>query len=120
MALTASTRWTDPLLMPPSSLLKGAGRLAALEDLSILDTAPASAFDDLVELAAIVLGRPIAAVNFVNDARLFSKAVAGLPAAIGTSTPNDQSFCAHTISAPGGRLTVCDTGESARWSLHPR
>ena len=94
-------------------------RLSALRDLAILDTAPESDYDDLATLAASVCNSPVAAVNFIDDKRHFTKAIAGMPVAEGGSVPNHLSFCAATVASPEGLLVVGDTGADARWREHP-
>ena len=94
-------------------------RLSALRDLEILDTTPESDYDDLAALAASVCDSPVAAVNFVDDARHFTKAIVGMPAAKGGSVPNDLSFCAATVARPEGILVVGNTRAADRWSEHP-
>ncbi len=42
-----------------------AERLAALQELAILDTAPEQIYDDVVALAAAICDVPIAIINFV-------------------------------------------------------
>ncbi len=108
-----------PAVAPRADVLQDPGRLAELDALGILDTAPEADFDDLAALAAAVCRSPVAAVNFVDGTRHFSKAVAGLPGASGTSVPNELSFCAATVRTPGGVLVVPDTHADERWREHP-
>jgi len=61
----------------------------------------------------------VAAINFVDDERHFTKAIAGMPDARGGSVSNDVSFCAATISTDDGVLIVPDTGADAAWRAHP-
>lgn len=81
-----------------SALLTDAHRLAELRDLAILDTPSEPAYDDLAAIASAVCHSTVAAVNFVDDERHFTKAIAGMPDARGGSVSNDVSFCAATIS----------------------
>jgi len=69
-------------------------RLIALARYDILDTEPEQAFDDLARLAALVCDAPIAQINFVDDARTWSKASVGAPR---ISVPRNSSFCALAI-----------------------
>ncbi len=104
--------------MTTGHLLDDARRLGELRALAILDTAPESNYDDLAALAATLAGSPVAAVNFVDADRHFTKAIVGLPEAASGSVPSDLSFCAATIQEPTGILVVSDTHADLRWSEH--
>lgn len=69
-------------------------RLAYLEALAVLDTAPEPAFDRFVHLARHITGAPIALVSLVDAERQWFKARAGLEA---EETPREEAFCAHAI-----------------------
>ncbi|WP_404480774.1 diguanylate cyclase [Novosphingobium sp. BL-52-GroH] len=69
-------------------------RLAALQRLAILDTAPEEPFDNVVNLVRTVLGVPISAVTLVDRDRQWFKAIKGLEA---SETPRSESFCAYAI-----------------------
>ncbi len=103
----------------PDRTLADADRLAALRDLAILDTLPETDYDDLATIAAAICHSPVAAVNFVDDKRHFTKAIVGMPGAEGGSVSNDVSFCAATVESPDGVLIVPDTGADERWRDHP-
>ncbi len=105
--------------MPNTTSLSDPHRLAALQQLAILDTPPEPDYDDLAALAAAVSRSRVAAINFVDDERHFTKAVFGMPEAQGGSVANDLSFCAATVCSPDGVLVVPDTQAEARWRDHP-
>ncbi len=105
--------------MITSDLLTDAHRLAELRGLAILDTPPEPEYDDLAAIAAAACRSAVAAVNFVDDERHFTKAITGMPEARGGSVSNDVSFCAATISTDNGVLIVPDTGADAAWREHP-
>jgi diguanylate cyclase len=84
------------------------GRLAALQDLAILDTDPEPAFDRFTRLAADLLKAPISLVSLIDCDRQFFKSECGLPdlwSAI-RETPLSHSFCQHVVSS--GRPVVID------------
>jgi diguanylate cyclase (GGDEF)-like protein len=95
------------------------GRLAVLHDLAILDTPPEAAFDDVARLASVCCNSPIAAVNFVDAGRHWTKAMIGAEGGAGASVSNDLSFCAATVASESGSLTVPDTLHSEAWRSHP-
>ncbi len=94
-----------------------ARRLAALHRLEILDTAPEARFDRLTELAALVIGTPIALVSLVDRDRQWFKSKVGLDA---DETARDLAFCAHAIVATGeGPFEVEDATLDPRFADNP-
>lgn len=91
------------------------GRLAVLQQLAILDTAPEEPFEHVVSLVRSVLGVPIAAVSLVDSDRQWFKARAGLDA---TETPRSMSFCSHAIEETKPFL-IEDALEDVRFSSNP-
>jgi PAS domain S-box-containing protein len=75
-------------------------RLAALVELSVLDSPPEPVFDAITALAARVCEVPIALVSLVDEERQWFKSNIGLPGV--SQTPRDVAFCDHAIreSAP--------------------
>lgn len=100
-------------------ILRSPERLAVLRDLEILDTPAEPAYDDLAALAAAACASRIAAVNFVEADRHWTKAMVGVEGGQGASVTNDLSFCAATVSTPDGVLSVADTTQDPRWRDHP-
>jgi diguanylate cyclase (GGDEF)-like protein len=93
-------------------------RLAELERLRILDTPREANFDTIATLGAAVMRSPVAAVNFVDGERHYTKSIAGIPRGAGGSVPNGLSFCAATVTTPDGVLVVEDTRTDPRWRAH--
>lgn len=94
-------------------------RLTVLHDLAILDTPAEPAFDDIARLASACCNSAIAAVNFVDGGRHWTKAMVGVDGGAGTSVSADVSLCAATIASDGGSLSVPDASQSPRWRSHP-
>lgn len=69
-------------------------RLSDLYALSILDTEPDPAFDQITELASELCDCPIALVSLVDENRQWFKSRHGLQY---SETERDLSFCAHAI-----------------------
>jgi signal transduction histidine kinase len=69
-------------------------RLRALHTLGILDTPPEAAFDHIAELAAAMLGTPMAFVSLIDADRQWFKAHFGTDIA---QTERRHAFCDHTI-----------------------
>jgi diguanylate cyclase (GGDEF)-like protein/PAS domain S-box-containing protein len=92
-----------------------ATRLAALRDLSILETPPEESFDVITRLAAKALQVPILLMSLADENRQWFKSRVGLDV---TQTPREISFCTHTLS---GRepLLVCDTLLDSRFASNP-
>lgn len=76
--------------MPPDE----SGRLAALHEASILDTMPEKAFDDIVAIASLVCGTPMAVIGLIDRDRQWYKAKIGVDT---DQVARELSFCVHTI-----------------------
>jgi diguanylate cyclase (GGDEF)-like protein len=94
-------------------------RVAVLDDLAIVGTAPELAYDDIASIAAASCGSDIAAVNFVGAESHWTKAVVGVAKGHGATVAADLSLCAATIRAPDGTLSVPDMLADERWHTHP-
>jgi predicted signal transduction protein with EAL and GGDEF domain len=94
--------------LPPDE----AERLAALEQLAILDTEPEKEFDRLVQLATTICQVPIGAITFVDSQRQWFKSRVGIDV---TATPRDLAFCAYTILEPDRLLEVHDVETDPRF-----
>jgi PAS domain S-box-containing protein len=90
-------------------------RLAALDEMRVLDTAAESAFDEIVRLAAIVCHSPVALISFIDRDRQWFKAAHGWQAA---STGRDVALCAYTILVDD-HFIVEDTRADSRIAGHP-
>jgi PAS domain S-box-containing protein len=90
-------------------------RITAVEALNILDTEPESAFDDAVNLAAVICGTPISLITLLDGKRQWFKAKVGLAV---SETPQEQAFCAHAIR---GRelFVVADALSDSRFQDNP-
>lgn len=88
------------------------GRLAALYDLAILDTAPEEDFDRFTRLAAELLDAPVSLVSLIDRDRncQFFKSQHGLPEpwASARQSPLSHSLCQHVVSS--GRALVIEDG----------
>ncbi len=91
-------------------------RLEALRGYDILDTPPEASYDDLVRLAAHICGTPVAAVNFIDGERQWSKARVGLDEA---ELPRQVSFCARAVLEPHALTVVPDTRRDPRFADNP-
>jgi hypothetical protein len=90
-------------------------RLATLDSYAILDTPPEESFNGIAELAASILGVPIALISLVDAERQWFKARHGLSA---TETPRDISFCSHVV-AERAPLIVTDASVDPRFADNP-
>lgn len=104
---------------PGEDPLLDINRLAVLRDLAILDTPAEPAYDDLARLAAACCQSEIAAVNFVDDERHWTKAIVGVDGGQGASVPENVSLCAATVRSDSGLLTIPDMLASEQWRSHP-
>lgn len=90
-------------------------RLALLERLELLDSAPEQEFDAVVQLAQQLTGCKIALVSLVDAHRQWFKAKAGLDV---NETPRDIAFCAHAVAADDV-LVVPDARQDDRFADNP-
>lgn len=90
--------------------------LEALWSLAVLDSAPETEFDALVQAASLACGVPISLISLVDADRQWFKAHVGLPGV--TQTPRDVAFCAHTVLS-SDLLEVPDAHLDARFSDNP-
>lgn len=90
-------------------------RLAALEELGILDTPQEEAFDDITKLAATLCNTPVALVSLVDGARQWFKSRVGTEL---TETPRDIAFCAHAICG-AETFIVEDAAKDGRFADNP-
>ncbi|WP_367850236.1 PAS domain S-box protein [Rhodoferax sp. WC2427] len=91
-------------------------RMARLRELVVLDSAPEPLFDELVRLAALTCGVPIALISLVDDERQWFKANVGLPGV--NETPRDVAFCAHAIQNDA-LFSVADASQDDRFADNP-
>ena len=90
-------------------------RLAALDELQVLDTGAEAVFDDVVLLASQLCGTPIALVSLIDAERQWFKARVGLDA---SETQRDVSFCGYAILGDD-TLLVPDATLDERFADNP-
>ncbi len=90
-------------------------RLAALQQLQILDTSAEERFDRLTRVTRAMFNVPIALVSLVDANRQWFKSRQGLDAC---ETPRDISFCGHAI-LQRNIFHVADTRADARFADNP-
>ncbi len=91
-------------------------RLAELRRLSILDSTPERAYDDITRLLATSLAVPITMVNLLDAERDWFKSCAGIQQ---TQSPAVTSFCEAFFSSNLDLIVVEDTLADARFVDHP-
>jgi signal transduction histidine kinase len=99
----------------PPSPVNEPQRLAALQQLDILDTDASLEFDRVAQLAADIFKVPIALVSLVDTDRQWFKARVGLNV---SQTGRDVSFCGHAILQEG-TMVVPDTLQDSRFRDNP-
>ncbi len=99
----------------PLPILVDPARLAALDGLSILDTAPEQGFDDVVRLATRLCAAPVALVSLVAVDRQWFKARVGFPHC---ETDLNSSVCRFVLDEPDV-IVIEDLANDARTSANP-
>jgi GAF domain-containing protein len=90
-------------------------RMRALLRLAILDTEAEQAFDDAVQLAAMICDTPTALISMIDSDRQWFKARHGWD---GDSTAREIAVCAYTIDTPD-HLLIEDLATDPRFPGHP-
>ena len=103
-------------LMPAMTVDDETRRLEVLQSYHLIDTAPEPAFDDIVNMASLMCGTPIALVSLITEDRQWFKARVGLDQ---METPRDQAFCAHAIRNPSAIMEVPDASTDPRFMHNP-
>ncbi len=91
-------------------------RLAALEEMEILDTSTEKQYDNITELAAYICDTPIALINLVAQDRQWTKSRYGCDF---TGSSRETSFCGHAILRPHELMEVEDAREDVRFHDNP-
>ncbi|MBA3338419.1 MAG: PAS domain S-box protein [Geodermatophilaceae bacterium] len=106
--------------MAPSSdvsrAVSEADRLHALAASELFGVVGIEALDELVALAARLVGTPVAAVNLIGENRQWTVAGVGLPTG---DAARDASLCTFAI-AEDDATVIEDLREDARFAGHPR
>jgi GAF domain-containing protein len=90
-------------------------RLAALDDLGLVDTPDEERFDRITELARRLFDVPIALISLITAERQWFKSVQGLT---GREIPRQEAICATTIERDGV-LVIADTLTEPSLDGHP-
>ena len=90
-------------------------RLRALHRLAVLDTPREQLFDDLVALAAHLVGTPMAALSLIDDERQWFKSAVGFDL---IETPRAVAFCDHVVRS-GAAMVVTDARDDPRFATNP-
>jgi len=91
-------------------------RLQALEALQVLDLPPSATFDQVVQVASLMCGTPIALVSLVDSDRLCFVGRTGLDV---HQVPSKHSLCDYAILTPQTLLEVRDASCDARFADSP-
>ncbi|MBO9099803.1 MULTISPECIES: sensor domain-containing diguanylate cyclase [unclassified Rhizobium] len=101
--------------MVQRSIVEETRRIAALQDLQIIGTAPTAAFDAIVEVAATIFGCATSVISLMAEDRQWFKAKCGIDF---DGTSRSIAFCDYTIkeNAP---LVVHDASKDLRFKDNP-
>lgn len=93
-----------------------AERLAAVIDLTILDTPPEERFDRITKLATILFNVPISTLTIMDTDREWYKSCQGVDE---KEHPRTISFCDHAIASEKEMLVIKDAKEDPRFFDNP-
>lgn len=102
--------------MPDMASSNEQARQRKLESYRLLDTLPEPTYDDIVRVAGLQCGTPVALMTLVDRERQWFKARVGIDA---QETPRDIAFCDHAIRSPDLPLVVDDASLDARFAQNP-
>ena len=91
-------------------------RIRRLRALKVLDTDPEEIFDNIARIAADICGTSVGLINFVDEERQWSKAIAGGP--LPREAPRSLSICARAMQGDEV-LEFEDLLAHSRFKLHP-
>jgi signal transduction histidine kinase len=103
-------------MLNPGNHKNEQARIESLNSYGILDTPPSADMDDLVHLATVLCGTPIALISLVDENRQWFKARIGLNP---VETAREFSFCAHAILQDNDLFVVPDARKDKRFANNP-
>ena len=98
-------------LLPPNEN----ARLAALNELALLDTPNEPVFDRITRLVTVLLGVPQSTITLIDSDRQWFKSQVGINI---SETPRDVAFCAYTV-LEASPLVVKDALQDERFATNP-
>lgn len=119
ITMLAASPVEAPMVPPPMPACEPE-RLAALKQLSMLDTAPEEMFDRVTRRLAAAFHAPIALLTLIDAYRQFWKSATGLPEdlALARQAPRETSMCGHVV-ASNELLVIEDTLRDKRFANNP-
>ncbi len=93
-----------------------AGRQAAVERYSVLDTLPEPNFDNITALMSEIAGTPISLISMLDHDRNYLKSHHGIPF---DESPRRISFCGHAINSDDSVMVVNDALNDHRFADNP-
>ncbi|MET0328401.1 MAG: GAF domain-containing protein [Luteimonas sp.] len=100
----------------PTTPLDESSRQRALDRYHVLDSLPEAAFDDIVQLAAMLCGTPTALISLIDRDRQWFMARTGFD---DHQTDRSIAVCDHAIRDPDTLMEVADLSQDARFSANP-
>lgn len=108
--LRTECRWTRPPVHDSEP-----ERLAALQQLCLLDTEPEERFDRITRLASALFDTPMSSITLIDEDRQWFKSRVGTSE---TQSSREVSFCAHAIYSTDS-LVIPDTLRDYRFADNP-
>lgn len=91
-------------------------RQRELDTYGVVDSLPETAYDDIVRLASVLCGAPIALVSLIDRDRQWLKARVGFELA---ETPRSAAFCDHVVRNPEQLMEIPDATRDPRFQDNP-
>lgn len=91
-------------------------RLAALEELQLINSDPEENYDDITRLASFICNVPVSLITLIGEEKQWFKSKIGTDI---SEAPREISHCSHALLNPTELMEVQDTRKDIRFAENP-